>query len=251
MRKLLALFLNISFCIQAQSAEFSLPLPKFCKKEVVKQIVKLTHIQHWRRQSYAGVGTAAIYRTPTEVVGKWIETKIYNNKYVQVLEITPEKRVHYSWDITNCNVLKTESVKKYNQERLANEFSDQRLLDTIEKKKAGVIYAWSPHMPLSMAGIKPLKDATEKLGLELILILDPHADKKISLETAEKFLLEESALRKLESVDLMLRGLGFHYPALVVFGNGKMNDYAIPGVKTSGEYQKLISRQLASLKEAK
>ncbi len=251
MRKWIYIFLNISVCIHANTIELGLPLPSQCRKEITSFVKSLSQVQHWRRQSYAGVGSAAIYRTPSQDVSRWLEARVFNNKIVHILELLPEKTTKYSWDSNHCGIQKQETTRKYNAARLEKEFSDKALINKIDSKVSGVIYAWSPHMPLSMAGIKPLKEATEQLGIELILVLDPHADKKISNEMAVKFSLNDAALKKLESVDLMLRGLGFHYPALVVFKNGKMNDFAIPGVKTSSEYQKLIARQLSSLKEAK
>lgn len=56
---------------------------------------------------------------------------------------------------------------------LAQEFNDRDLSNTLRQKKEGIIYIWSPGMPLSELGLVELDEITRKHSIQLITLVDP------------------------------------------------------------------------------
>ena len=104
---------------------------------------------------------------------------------------------------------------------------------------AGLIYVWSPRMPLSRVGITDIAAASERLGTQLALVsteeLHRYAYGRADFDPGAALL-----------ADGLLRGGALaHAPALAVHERGEPSGHAILGYKTADTYEAMIRHRLA------
>ena len=122
--------------------------------------------------------------------------------------------------------------------------TDEAVGVILERGSAGVFYAWSPHMPLSVDGLREILGAGEKLNVDVIPVLSPHANVKYARDRLEDRGLPESLLRESRSTELIKRELFLHAPAILVFNDGKFVSPVLPGLRRADDYVELIGRFL-------
>jgi hypothetical protein len=133
-------------------------------------------------------------------------------------------------------ILKTAEMKKG--------FTDADLMKLVESGEKGLIMAWSPHMPLSAEAIKEARAAAKALGMKFTLVLDPHADSSFAEKFRQENRMNTSAMRKIQSIDLIYRGIPNHYPVVVPYSDGKLSVNLIPGHSLKDRYVTLIKQSL-------
>ena len=128
--------------------------------------------------------------------------------------------------------------------KLRNAFTDDHLQALMKQHGAGIVYAWSPHMPMSIDGIATVRRVAKAMKVEVFMTLDPHASGKAARLSAARMGWSNDSMKRLESVALFRRGMGNHYPVLIVFSKGKLVGPLFPGLKSEGTYTKFIAEQL-------
>lgn len=112
------------------------------------------------------------------------------------------------------------------------DFTDADLVETLSSRLSngkGIIYLWSPHMPLSIKGVKEMESIAKNLNIAFFPLLDPYADIELATSQVRKMQLSNSALRKLASESLALGGAANHFPTQMVFRSGKIENIPRPG----------------------
>jgi hypothetical protein len=99
---------------------------------------------------------------------------------------------------------------------------------------AGVVYVWSPGMPLSRLGIPEVASAARSLGLTLDVV--PSSELYPGPDAAP-------GVREL-AASLVTAGATLHAPALVVHRGGRLDRSAILGYKVAAAYGSLIEERL-------
>ncbi|MBL7543159.1 MAG: hypothetical protein JNL11_05050 [Bdellovibrionaceae bacterium] len=127
------------------------------------------------------------------------------------------------------------------------EFSDLHLQHILETSRlqntAGLIYAWSPRMPLSILGAEELSVLAAKLNLPLHIVLDPTALEDDVLATAKNnFFLEHSP--KLDSSILIAMNMKIHYPSLILYKNGQLLNPSRPGYDEPERLENYVIQRL-------
>jgi hypothetical protein len=89
-------------------------------------------------------------------------------------------------------------------------FTDEDLKYVLEKNDQGIIYLWSPFMPLSILGREEIIDVAKKMDIGLTLVVDPLA---IETQTPDPLM---------KSRALMVHGVLDHYPAVSIYSDGKL-----------------------------
>jgi hypothetical protein len=89
-------------------------------------------------------------------------------------------------------------------------FTDDDFHHLLSEHQAGIIYLWSPFMPLSSLGRDEIGPIAEELSVNLTTLLDPYAD---SCPTADPLM---------DSQKLMSLGMLDHYPAVALYKNGHL-----------------------------
>lgn len=129
----------------------------------------------------------------------------------------------------------------------SSEFTD-RDLDSILRSEdtqntAGLIYAWSPRMPLSILGADEIAIIAKKLNLPLYIVVDPSAtEQEIRNSVGNNSLLKNSAA--LRSEKLISMSMKIHYPSLVMYRNGNLLTPSRPGYDEPERLEAYIIRRL-------
>jgi hypothetical protein len=97
---------------------------------------------------------------------------------------------------------------------------DQILKTSLSKKTQGLIYVWSPHMPLSIRGVREAERIAKEKKLKLIILLDPYSNLSAAQQISRKEKFPETYLARLESRKLLRKEMTVHFPSLIVFNKG-------------------------------
>jgi len=127
--------------------------------------------------------------------------------------------------------------------------TDEAVTAILERGSAGVFYAWSPHMPLSVDGLAEIFAAGENLDLAVIPVLSSHANIDYARDRIDGRALPENVLRQSDSGELIKRDLFIHAPAILVFDDGEFVSPVLPGFRYAADYEQLIDRFLESAGE--
>lgn len=115
---------------------------------------------------------------------------------------------------------------------------------TLHDRCSGVLYVWSPLMPLSRLGIRQIAAATDALGLSLTIVesssLYRRATELASRVAGVGFTSSADSLRKA----MVEAGATTHYPAILVHKGGRIAGTAILGYKTAETYRRMIDERL-------
>lgn len=127
--------------------------------------------------------------------------------------------------------------------------TDAEVSAVLEQGSAGVFYAWSPHMPLSVDGLAEIALAGERLGITVVPLLSSHANLAYARDRTDGMELPERAYRRSASVMLEEQDLNVHAPAILIFAGGRFVSPVIPGFRNAADYEALIERFLASARQ--
>ena len=113
----------------------------------------------------------------------------------------------------------------------ANGFNDEDLSILLEKQQAGIIYVWSPFMPLSIIGREEIIDISHNLGVPAKLLVGYPEGQNISDD-------------EVTSESLLTMGVFDHFPALLVYVNGKLLKTIIHGYEAPESLEFMIKKLL-------
>ncbi len=116
------------------------------------------------------------------------------------------------------------------------------LADSANRKVSGVIYTWSPRMNLSILGTVELAAIARQLQLDMTVLVDP----AVTAPEIEfyKNVPELQNSYWLSSMYLYKIGITQHYPALVVYKNGKILAPLRPGYDEPARVREYLIRRL-------
>jgi hypothetical protein len=126
---------------------------------------------------------------------------------------------------------------------------DTEVRSTLKQEQAGVFYAWSPHMPLSVDGLAEIFAAGESLDLAVVPVLSSHANVDYARDRIEGKDYPQEVLRQSNAGELIKRDLFLHAPAILIFDDGKFVSPVLPGFRYAADYEQLITRFLESADE--
>jgi len=213
-----------------------------CYKQISTLLDTWEVSRFWRLED---TGPVEIHRTATGQQGIWLESHKHPGGKIEIIQLSGTKLTRVTWNPGSCDPTETKETLSYDRVKLNDAFSDEYLDRILKENRAGIIYAWSPHMPLSVDGRYRVQRAATQLNLRVFVALDPHADSAMAKAIVTRRGWDTSTLRRLESIELFNRGMGNHYPVMVVFKNGNIVGPVFPGVKEESVYLKFISERLA------
>lgn len=217
---MLHIILNLFVLFGANAAKMPIQLP--CQSQVFALLDGMPSPTVWKRVSTDP--NRFVIESPTKASGTWIKLSV-GKQSVSLLKSTIRGDIEYSLVAPLCtaklSVFGRRTLRK--SSGLFTDFSLVQLVKNSKKKKSsGVIFLWSPYMSVSLRGLKEIKPVADSLGLRIIPILDPRADRKTAQDALKKFRIQDVPLRKLASQDLYRRGMTLHYPTMLFFTNGKL-----------------------------
>lgn len=180
------------------------------------------------------------YRLPTGMLGTWV---VLSRPSVGPLTIT---RVNSSGTTTlafraDCSAVETFVVHASPAGDRSTRFTDDDLRDALLRHQAGglVVYAWSPHMPLSVEGFREVAEAARRLGMTAVPVLIAHSEADFARREAERAAIPLSGLREMDSVELIQRGVQLHAPSIIAFGYGRVSAL-LPGYRNADGYGRFL-----------
>jgi hypothetical protein len=126
-------------------------------------------------------------------------------------------------------------------------FTDKDLFETLKTNKWGVIYVWSPNMPLSIVALKELKDAMKTRGGKLTILLDGKTSLKAAEELVKSGEVLDTEIKQVSSPELFARNMTLHYPVAFIYKNGLLSNRKYIGHKRSEIYGKWIDSSIAEM----
>lgn len=239
---LYVLFLVLSFEVHVFAADVAESLKRSpCSKQILGTIQRYTHSPQWVLKARHANGPT-IYTTTTGEIGVWLQLE-FSQSTTTLTRVSPKSRLQIRW-ADRCVPRILTSHEQYDEKLLQDAFTDDTLKRLLDTRPAGVIYAWSPHMPYSLVGIDTIRSVTKKLGIALTLVMDPNADETFAKDQA-KGKVHPSGFSRIESIELLNRGMTMHFPSLLVYAKGKFVSPLYPGVKSKKDYESFIKQFFA------
>lgn len=209
-------------------------LPGRCADAVTRQLRAWHANGPPRDEPHAGMR-----HWPTSTLGTWV-TEVRTATTVALLQVTPAQVTRLEWT-ADCSA-RSEGWPRPAAD--APRFTDADLRELLASGRPGLVYVWSPHLPLSVDGYRQAVAAAGARGLRVHAVLAPGADRAFARTSLARGALPENALRTADSVELWFRDVHLHAPAILVFARGRIVGDAWPGFHTDGEYGEFIDRAL-------
>jgi hypothetical protein len=124
-------------------------------------------------------------------------------------------------------------------------FDDAALEQLLRAERQFVLCVWSPHMPLSVEAVRDVTRAGKALGIPVIPILDPRADRDYARTALTAAGLPETAMRVAQARELMRPGVFEHAPTIVMFADGQQTGSARPGYLDAAGYEYVLRQTFA------
>ncbi len=246
----------------AMSPEFEKFIDKApCGKEILqgRYVSQIFTNQRWYpvpvAQPYKPLMMGIAFRNTMTKYGY----KLFSDKTSTTLleaNIEGKKESKYVWDKRfSCDVKisghawQPKEFKTSSQDFGKKGFTDDDLYKVMKKSEWGVIYVWSPAMPLSVAGIQEMKKAIATVGGngKLIVLVDG----KISFKDVAKVLklgkVTKAEIKQVASPELYERGVALHYPSVILFKNSFLSNGKYIGYKEAPTYVNWIKKETAVL----
>lgn len=173
------------------------------------------------------------FASPTKETGVWVEAVFFPNKTIELTRQSPDAAVQARWKGDRCEP----KVRPFPRAVPSGEkfFTDQDLAALRKNGQATVIYAWSPHMPISVGALKELQQIAAKQGVNFVAVLDPNADKEAVESVAKENDFSADMQRRARSIEMSYRGAHIHYPTTLVISSKGEISRLYPGVWDSPE----------------
>lgn len=177
-----------------------------------------------------------------------------SEKVAELRRVSPTGDRSYKFEIPHCytefrmerGTPATAQAKGQEAATIADGWTDQdlsQLLKTSAKNgRRGFIYVWSPNMPLALRGFPEAQKIAKSLNLDFIAVRDPHSSAKFAQMIVTKRGFPKSAMRPLDSSEVIATGAINHFPAIVLFEEGRLHSRARPGYDEAPRLRALLEQ---------
>ena len=254
MRKILivAASAGLLFIVAAASAQ---PLPTApreatpdngrCRAAVERRLTEWGG-GHERYRDADGPFGARQWRVPTHEIGTWLLLHEPADGTLAVARVDERSTTRVTFD-AQCH----EAFAMIESSPIASVagdvFTDGHVRALLAGQPQGVVYLWSPHMPLSVDGYRTVREVASRLGMSFTALRDPLSDPGYAAAVAGEAGLPAEALRTFSSIELGFRQLSLHAPALLVFARGRFAGLAVPGYREAAGFEAAIAERLRSM----
>jgi len=178
--------------------------------------------------------------SPTDSVGVWLERWRMHDGRVELRRVSASETAVAAAVAPHCTLRMTVYRRSFDAAAMAGAFTDDALRTLLRSEPRGLIYVWSPGMPLSLRGLAQAEAAARHLGVAFTAVLadaQPGEADSLRVDTAYK--------QTLESVELVYRDATIHYPAVLFYQDGVVLGGAVPGYKHQRTYEALAKERFA------
>ena len=195
----------------------------------------------------ARTGTTTL-RMPTRARGVWVVAQRMGDR-APTLQRVDDAGVTLRSFGPGCTAEDVFTPRSASRPSRRRDFDDHALDSALTESRANtarglVVYAWSPHMPLSVDGWKEVDAAARSLGLLAIPTLIDQAQGDFAEREAGRVGIPKEGLRPITSVELIMRDLQLHAPAILVFAGDRVSP-VLPGYRNTEGYRRFLEAFLA------
>lgn len=176
--------------------------------------------------------TVEVFESPTPELGTWVRIQ-KNNDSVDLEKLTDTHRLSFSFKEPKCRP----DIEVITKKNFKNGLTDKDLRLEIDKTRSGIIYSWSPAMPLSILGVNEAQATAKMIKIKLIVVLDQNANETTAKQIVKKNRWPKEFLKKNSSFELSQRNLMNHFPSALFYKNGYIANEIFPGYKLSMSYK--------------
>jgi hypothetical protein len=176
--------------------------------------------------------------SPTDSIGVWLERSRTDDGSLELRRVSASETIVARASGAGCDVQLFHHRRTYVAEEAATTFTDDDLRALVRANAAGMIYVWSPGMPLSIRGLEEARAAAKALGVAFTAVV---AD----ATPAELRGVDASIGRSMSALDLVYRNATIHYPSITFYQHGALLGSAIPGYKQRDTYAQLAREAFA------
>ncbi|HEY6219439.1 MAG TPA: hypothetical protein VIV65_05250 [Gemmatimonadaceae bacterium] len=178
--------------------------------------------------------------SPTDSVGVWLERWKLADGSVELRHVSAAETRVAALHESGCVPQITSHRRSFDPAAMRGSFTDDDLRGLLRNHGSGMIYVWSPRMPLSVCGIEEARAAARDLGIRFTaLVADADSDE------ARAAVRNPRDRRAMESLELTYRDATIHYPTTLYYRDGQISGTAIPGYKTRSVYVTLGRERFA------
>lgn len=211
-----------------------------CSEEVAEQLIAFG-VDHAAGEARSGPDGVVIH-FPDQPLGRRVTVGSLDGAPV-VTERSPDgvSRWHFA-DACDAPRFSIESVEL---PTTGPRFTDADLEAAIGAHAPGVaVYAWSPHMPLSVDGLREVEAAARLAGFGFEPVLIVPGDTSFARAEVERVGAPPTALRRIASIELLARELQVHAPALLLFSRDRVSP-VMPGYRNAEGYSRFLEAFVA------
>ena len=129
----------------------------------------------------------------------------------------------------------------------AGAFDEADLRELVAAEPRGLVYLWSPHMPLSVDGVAVARRVATRRHLPLTILLHPAANLDLARSIAIAKGWPIATTTRTASTELRVRNLLLHAPTLQPYAEGRLVGSALPGYHSDEEYALYLDRIFAGM----
>lgn len=203
------------------------PTIAFCEREVFNNLKAANSLGQWQVIPPAHPDSE-VYRTPTKLIGQWIELKI-NKDFIDLVQFSDKEMTSWKFKKQNCKPTPEKESKPFIVLDPKG-FTDAELIKIVSDKKTTMIYIWDPAAFHSVDKYPIFKAEALKRKYNILSLLAPNADEKWATSQTKKRGLDLET-RRLSSLELIMRGGNLHYPTTFFVHDGKISKRLVGGLE--------------------
>jgi|GEM_PF-4532557 len=214
-----------------------------CSDIVSQALDKWGSLGQWR-MSNIDMDGAHIYRGRTSWSGVWLEVRRYANDEVTAFRMTSNTLTSASWRRANCTPSIRVDTSTQQKSFLYGSFNDANLDAMLKREKTGIIYIWSPHMKYSLRGMREILKIAKALKVHVEVLVEGAASDAALRDVQNTEKIDPKYMRAVDSLDIVMRHTTLHYPSMLLFKDGEVLDFMLPGYEASRPLTEIISSRL-------
>ncbi len=182
-------------------------------------------------------------RIPTDRIGQWVLLDVTLEAVPSITRVTGAggERVTFGEDCGQSLEQVPAPVPVTPRDSdAARGFTDADLSKRLARGAGVVVYVWSPHMPLSVAGYSEIARAAAALGLDVVPLLFAGSDRAFAETESRRGGIPPDGLREVAAVELLFRDAQVHAPTVLVFDAGRVSA-ALPGYRDADGYRAFLA----------
>ena len=228
---------SITIDSNAKDKLFPMPLSQ-CQGKVEQQLRDWQSTSDWQQLISTDPWTQR-FASPSRNFGTWIYLETNAKGVVQILAKHSQETMQAIKFFPDCS-----TKQKYDRRPFrSRNIGDKQLEKIFKKNKEMLLYVWSPGTTYAIPSFRQIQKLKRKAKMPIKVLLSHRASTSVAKQILKKTKLPKTYLKKVQSFDLRMRGIGAHIPMLYYVKKGKIKGTAMAGYKSVNEYLSIISKR--------